>query len=166
VTGVAHDRVRVTTFVAVPPRTAFEVFTRDIDGWWRHGPRYRMGTRESSVLRFEGEANGRLVEALADGRERVIGRVLAWEPGARLTFEWRAVQFEAHQTTEVEVTFEPGEGGTRVTLEHRGWASIPPDHVVRHGLQGADFIATMGRFWGDLATTYRLLAAKPAQPAT
>jgi uncharacterized protein YndB with AHSA1/START domain len=149
------DRVRVQTFVHVPPNQAFDVFTREIDTWWRRSPRYRLGTKQSSTIRFEGEAGGRLVEVLEGGREHFIGKVLAWERGARLSFEWRAVKFSPDEVTEVEVLFEPGEGGTRVTLEHRGWSKIPRDHVVRHGHVDADFIAWMGSWWGDLATSYR-----------
>lgn len=160
---VPFDRVKVTTFVHVPAGAAFAVFTRDIDVWWRRSPRFRMGTKDDSTMRFEGEAGGRLVEVTA-GKERVIGKILAWEPGARLHFEWRAVAFQPHETTEVEVLFEETESGTRVTLEHRGWARIPEDHRVRHGNQGAVFIAWMGRWWGDLATGFRETADDRAAP--
>lgn len=153
--ALAGDKVRVQTFVRVPPDEAFDVFTGEIDAWWRRSPRFRLGTRQGSTVRFEGEAGGRLVEALDSGEEWVIGKILAWERGSRLCFEWRAVKFAPHEVTEVEVLFEPGEGGTRVTLEHRGWAKIPADHVVRHGNTGAEFIAWMGLWWGDLATSFR-----------
>jgi uncharacterized protein YndB with AHSA1/START domain len=75
---------RVTTVVEVDPADAFEVFTREIDAWWKRGPRYRSG---SGTLRFEGGPGGRLVEA-QDGGELEIGKVLVWEPGERLVFEW------------------------------------------------------------------------------
>jgi uncharacterized protein YndB with AHSA1/START domain len=156
----ANDRVRVTTFVAVSPLEAFRIFTGEIDAWWRRGQRYRLGPGANSTMRFEGEAGGQLVEDLGSGRSRVIGKVLAWEPGARLVFEWRAVKFERDQVTEVEVSFEPGDGGTRVLLEHRGWAAIPDDSVVRHGRAGREFIAWMGMWWADLATSLRELASK------
>jgi hypothetical protein len=32
--------------------------------------------------------------------------------------------------TEIEVRFVPVHGGTRVTLEHRGWERLPPDAVA------------------------------------
>jgi hypothetical protein len=55
-----------------------------------------------------------------------IGRILAWEPGERLLILYRD---GGHQLdgTEIEVRFEPIDGGTRVTLEHRGWDTIAPD---------------------------------------
>jgi len=34
---------RATTFVAVDPADAFEVFTSEIDQWWGRGPRFRFG---------------------------------------------------------------------------------------------------------------------------
>lgn len=147
---------RVTTFVEVPPDEAFRVFTEEVDSWWRRGKRFRGGG-PSSVLAFrtiEGERY--LVE---DGNERfAIGRVLVWEPGKKLVFEWRARNFRPGEKTEVEVSFERANAGTRVTLEHRGFESLRPDHPVRHGLEGPAFAAMMGLHWGDLATTFRLRA--------
>jgi len=155
------DRVRVTTVVAVNPRDAFEVFTDEIDRWWRRGPRFRDGT-----LRFEGGPEGRLVEISDEGPGAVfeVGRVLAWEPGSRLQFEWRGRNFAPDEVTEVEVLFEPTGSGTRVTLEHRGWAKLPPGHPVRHGLTGQAFVDKIGLWWGELATSYRVHVAGSRKP--
>ncbi|MCP3138741.1 SRPBCC domain-containing protein [Pyxidicoccus xibeiensis] len=164
--GIA-DRARVTTFVAVEPDDAFEVFTQETDLWWKQGPRYRFGGARNGVLRFEGRAGGRLLEVFDDatGDAYEVGRVLVWEPGARLVFEWRARAFVPGEVTEVEVRFEPASGGTRVVLEHRGWDALAPTHPVRHGLEASEFIAWMGRWWGELATSYRLHAAKARGPS-
>jgi uncharacterized protein YndB with AHSA1/START domain len=149
----SSDRVLVTTFVAVPPDEAFTVFTRDIDRWWRRGPRFRQALETDGVLRFEGE---RLVEMSADGRPLFeVGRVLAWEPGARLAFEWRARSFAPGEVTQVEVRFAPMNEGTQVTLEHRGWDAIAVDHPVRQGLGSPAFTDAISLWWGDLATSYR-----------
>jgi uncharacterized protein YndB with AHSA1/START domain len=150
---------RVSTFVAVEPRDAFEVFTAEIDSWWRRGPRYRVGGGEGT-LRFEGGAGGRLVELHPGGREVEIGRILAWEPGARLAFEWRARNFEPGEVTQVEIRFEPAEGGTSVVLEHGGWEAIAARHPVRHGLTGTAFTDMIGLWWGELMTSYRVHAGK------
>jgi len=93
--------------------------------------RFRFGGQ--GTLRFEGSK--RLVEAF-EGKEREIGKVLVWEPGARLVFEWRAVNFVPGEVTEVEVRFEASNDGTQVSLEHRGWSKLRPDHPVRHGQEG------------------------------
>jgi uncharacterized protein YndB with AHSA1/START domain len=86
--------------------------------------------------------------------------VLAWEPGRRLVFEWRGKSFAPGERTEVEVRFEPVEGGTRVTLEHRGWEALGDDHPVRHGLRGPAFTDMIGLWWGELATSFRVYVAK------
>ncbi len=58
-----------------------------------------------------------------------LGRIQVWEPGSRLVFTDR-------RGTEVEVRFEPCDGQTRVTLEHRGLERLAPGvavQVSRHG---------------------------------
>jgi len=50
--------------------------------------------------------------------------VIAVEPGQRLAFTWNAPPHLPHaraRLTRVEVTFEPSEGVTLVTLTHDGW---------------------------------------------
>lgn len=152
------DRARVTTHVDVDPMDAFEVFTQEIDRWWRRGPKFRNSRRFDGQLAFEGGPEGRLVERSGDDQVFEIGRVLAWEPGARLVFEWRGGNFGPEDVTEVEVRFERTETGTRVVLEHRGWETLPLDHPVRHGLDGPAFTGMIGLWWGDLLTSYRMYA--------
>jgi uncharacterized protein YndB with AHSA1/START domain len=166
------DKARVSLRIAAPRDLAFSVFTGEIDAWWRHGKRYRMGVAERSVMRLEPGVGGRLTETVvlgAGSRERVfeMGRVTAWEPPARLVIEWRAVNFApSDPSTEVEVTFERAIGhsgeGTLVTLEHRGWSAIRADHPARHGEEARAFIASMGRWWGDLGTALREHVARRA----
>lgn len=162
-----NDRVRVTVRVSAPRDVAFRVFTEEIDGWWRRGKRYRVG--EPSVMTLEPGVGGRLQETVrtADGhRSFDLGNVLVWQPPERLVLSWRAVNFTPKDpSTEVEVTFaravsDSGEA-TLVTVEHRGFASLRPDHPVRHGEEAAVFIARMGRWWGDLMTTLRERLSPP-----
>jgi hypothetical protein len=150
------ETARVTTSVQVDPDDAFKIFTEETDSWWRRGARFRGGG-EGSVVRFDGSR--RLVEVSPNGDTFEIGRVLAWEPGARLLLEWRSRAFAPGESTEVEVRFERSEsGGARVTIEHRGWETIDPKHRARHGHVGSAFAAMMGMWWGDLATTLRMRA--------
>jgi uncharacterized protein YndB with AHSA1/START domain len=142
------DAVRVTTFVARDPAATFRVFTDEIDGWWQRGPRARLNAPRRGTLRFVDRE--RLEESFAGGEICVIGRVLAWEPGARLRFEWRTPDFAPGERTEVEVLFAAEGTGTRVTLEHRGWDALPADHPARHGLRGGAFTALIGHHWADL----------------
>ncbi|HEY2936624.1 MAG TPA: methyltransferase domain-containing protein, partial [Gaiellaceae bacterium] len=55
------------------------------------------------------------------------GRALAWEPGCRILLDWQDTDWEPHETTEVELRFEPIDGGTRVSLECRGWERVLGD---------------------------------------
>ncbi len=159
------DRARVSVLVSIPPATAFDVFTQEIDLWWRHGPKYRFGGKKVGVLHFEPGLGGRLFESFGEGPlARVVeaGRITVWNPPARLVFEWRNLNIAEGEKTEVEVRFEATESGTYVTVEHRGWAALRPDHPARHGLQGADYSRMLGRWWGELMTSLREYAATRA----
>ena len=153
------DRVVVSTVVAVDPATAFEVFTDDVDLWWRKGPRYRWTAEAGTRIRFEPGTGGRLIEERLDGGAEAffVGRVLDWKPAERLVFEFRGRNKEQ---TEVEVRFQPEGEGTRVTVEHRGFDAIPPDHPARHGLIGPAFSSMMGVWWSDLMLAFRIQAPR------
>jgi uncharacterized protein YndB with AHSA1/START domain len=73
------------------------------------------------------------VEKLPNGKVFEIGPVRDWKPGERLVVGWRMATFGPEHATEVEVRFEPVGAETRVTVEHRGWDSVPQDHLARHG---------------------------------
>ena len=152
------DQARVSVLVRVEPRVAFSVFTEEIDQWWRRGFKYRVAGKRRGIIRLESGVGGRLFESFEtpSGDEVVeTGRVLAWEPPSRLVFEWRAQNFGPSETTEVEVLFEPAPRGTLVTVTHRGWSRIRPDHPARHGLPVAEFIRMMGMWWADLVSSMR-----------
>jgi hypothetical protein len=57
-TGAAGDAARVSVFVAVSSEDAFDVFTREIDRWWKVGPRFRLGWRTRGQLFFEPRLGG------------------------------------------------------------------------------------------------------------
>jgi uncharacterized protein YndB with AHSA1/START domain len=156
---IPGDQARVTVLVALDPAVCFEVFTGEIDRWWRRGRAYRVMGKGGGVMHLEPGVGGRLFEAEERaGGTHVIetGRVRVWEPPSRLVIAWRAVNFgPADVTTEVDVRFDPSPSGTRVTLVHRGWAGIRPDHPVRHGQDVVPFIGSMGRWWGELLSSLR-----------
>lgn len=154
----AGDRATVTVFVAVAPEAAFEVFTREIDLWWKQGPRYRIAGRRAGLLNFEPGAGGRLLESFetdAGPRTFEVGRVTAWEPPSRLEFEWRGVNFKPGEKTIVEVRFSAARQGTLVTVQHRGWSGLSAGHPARHGLVGPAFSRMIGIWWGELMTSLR-----------
>ena len=63
-----------------------------------------------------------LVRARHDGTECEIGKVIVWNPPARLVLAWQLDaewKYDPDLITEVEITFTPEGDGTRVGLEHR-----------------------------------------------
>jgi uncharacterized protein YndB with AHSA1/START domain len=144
--------------VRVPIADAFDVFTREIDLWWRQGPRFRIAGRRRGQLSFEPGVGGRLFETVElDAGPRVfeVGTILAWDPPARLVFEWRGVNFAKDESTRVEVTFRAAGESTLVTVRHTGFAALRPDHPARHGLEAAAFSRMIGLWWADLMSALR-----------
>ena len=139
--------VMVALRVKATPQRAFEVFTRDIALWWRPNPLFRFTPRSPGTLAFEPQEGGRFTETLPSGKVFEIGRVRVWEPGSRLVFGWRCAWFEPDQDTEVEVRFESVGEETRVTVEHRGWDSVPVENAARHGFPAAVFLKREAEWW-------------------
>lgn len=148
------NQVRVSVTVDTDPATAFALFTEETDLWWRRGPRFRAAGRSPGTLRFEPADGGRLIEEF-DGQSFVAGTITTWHPPHSFSFEWRATNFVPGESTQVEVTFEAGPTGTRVTVVHSGWAALRDGHPVRHGQPVAAFLRAKGLWWGDLLTALR-----------
>lgn len=156
------DQARASVLVEVPPAEAFAIFTEEIDQWWRHGRKFRAAGRRRSVIHLEPGVGGRLFESFdkAGGGTQVLqtGEVTDWDPPRLLRLRWRNVNFAPREHTEVEVVFAESPSGTLVTVTHRGWAEIRPDHPARHGQPVPEFIRMMGLWWGDLLTSLRYRA--------
>ena len=107
--------VRASVDVAVDPQTAFRIFTRDIDSWWRRGPHNFYDAKRAKAMRFEPGVGGRYLEIYDEnaGDLLEIGRITVWEPGTRLV--WRC----SLDDTEIDIQFTPIASGTRVELEQR-----------------------------------------------
>jgi hypothetical protein len=75
---MSGDSTRISVTVAVDPPLAFEIFTEDIDRWWRRGIKFRQSGARSGFLRIEPEVGGRLFESIdGDSSSHVfeVGRV-------------------------------------------------------------------------------------------
>jgi uncharacterized protein YndB with AHSA1/START domain len=142
--------VIVSLRVAATPEEVFDVFTQEIGVWWKPNGLFQLTPRGDGVLSFEPGESGRLVTTLPNGNVFEIGRITAWQPGERLAFTWRQATFAADQQTTVEVRFEPVDGGTRVTVTHRGWDAIPAEHVARHGFPLNVFQLRQAEHWRAL----------------
>ena len=82
-------------------------------------------------IRFEPFVGGRLIEVYdrETGEGLTMARIEVWEPGKRLVFV-------DDRETEADVTFEASDGGTRVTLEHRGLERLAPQEAEQHAQFG------------------------------
>jgi len=141
------SRILVSLRIAAPPEVVFDAFVDDIGLWWRPNTLFSFTPRSPGVMAFE---NGRLVERLPNGKVFEVGAVSVWARGERLVFGWRQAAFAPDMSTEVEVRFDAVGDETRVTVEHRGWDSVPGPHVARHGFPNTVFLARHGEWWRGL----------------
>lgn len=157
------SRVIVALRVKATPERAFAVFTGDIGRWWRPNPIFPFTRGEPGHLSFEPGPNGRLIETLPSGAIHEVGKVLEWSPPLGLTFGWRQSTFKPDQQTEVEIRFEPVGDETRVTVEHRGWDTIPAPHVARHGFPNSVFLQRHAEWWRALLSSLEGSIAQGSQ---
>lgn len=114
--------VRKSITVAAPRELAFRVFTDRMSSWWPMAS-HHIGAAMAVAVVIEPFAGGRWFERGDDGSDCSWGRVLAWEPPARLVLDWQISadwKFDPALHTTVEVRFVAVDPGvTRVELEHR-----------------------------------------------
>jgi uncharacterized protein YndB with AHSA1/START domain len=122
------EAIRKTIVVETSQARAFKVFTERLDRWW---PReYKIGATAMKRAVMETKSGGRWYEIGEDGAECNWGRVVAYEPPARVLLTWQInAQWQADEKvlTELEVKFiAEGEKRTRVELEHRHLERLGP----------------------------------------
>ena len=147
--------VRHTVVVEAPREHALEVFTRGLDTWWFRD--HHIGKEPLKEAIMEPRAGGRVFERGIHGAECDWGRVLAWEPPARLVVSWQ-IQHDwgfdpdpAHGS-EYEVRFvSETPTRTRVEFEHR--------HFERHGAGGQAMHDAVTRGWAKLLDAYAATAS-------
>lgn len=144
------SKVFVALRVMASPERAFAAFVDEIGAWWRPNLLFQTTPRAPGRLAFEPGEGGRLVETLENGKVFEIGRILAWEPPARLVFSWRQASFPPDLATEVEVRFEAVGDETRVSVEHRGFDRVPADSAARHGFPDQALHVRLAEWWRDL----------------
>jgi uncharacterized protein YndB with AHSA1/START domain len=138
--AVATDLVKKHVFVKASPERAFEVFTKDMSAWWPLKS-HKISKVEAVAALIEPFVGGRWFERGVDGSECDWGKVLAWEPPARLVLAWQlSADFKADPLlmTEVEVRFTAENGGTRVELEHRLLRNYGAAAEKMRGVLGSD----------------------------
>jgi len=114
--------VRKTITVEASQAHAFAVFAEKHGSWWPLKT-HHIGAQAAETAIIEPRAGGRWFERAADGSECNWGKVLVWEPPARLLLCWQIRanwKYDPDFATEVEVRFiAEGPRTTRVELEHR-----------------------------------------------
>jgi hypothetical protein len=162
------SRVLVALRVDATPDRAFAAFTEEIHLWWRPHRLFPFTDGEPGRLSFDPGPSGRLVETSDDGTVFVVGEVRVWNPPRHLSVGWRQATFDADQSTELHVRFDPVGAQTRVTVEHLGWDTLPPRHVARHGFPLAAFQLRFAEWWQvllrDLAEAAAGQASAPSTP--
>ncbi len=144
------EPIRKTTLVKATPARAFEAFTARMGRWWN--PSFSINPTRAPIkdVVMEPRAGGRWYERGADGTECDWGRVLVWEPPARLVVSWQInaqFKFDPALHTEIEVRFDAkGAGLTEVTLEHR--------LLERLGERAGETRDRLSGGWGGLLERY------------
>jgi uncharacterized protein YndB with AHSA1/START domain len=147
------ENVAVTKMVTVQAtrERAFAVFTEEFFTWWPAS--HHIGDAELADAVIEPRTGGRWYERGTDGNECDWGRVLAYDPPARVLLSWHlqadwSYDPDPARASEVEVRFiAEAPDRTRVELEHR--------HIERHadpeGVRGG--IDSPGG-WAGILVTY------------
>jgi SAM-dependent methyltransferase len=100
--------MRASIELSLAPEAAFEVVVRDLsDALSRRG------------VGFEHGPQGRITE-----RGEPVGRVTVWEPGRRISLDWRPAPWKREARAEVELRFSPVAGGTCIEFEVAGWGGV------------------------------------------
>ena len=145
--------VRKSIRIEAPQVHAFEVFTARIGKWWPAS--HHIGAADMREAVIELRAGGRWYEKGVDGRETEWGKVLAFEPPARIVLSWHLnsqFKIDPGVRSEVEVRFIAEGGATRVELEHRLEAADA--EALRTTVEGP-------QGWAMLLGLYSNEAAKP-----
>jgi uncharacterized protein YndB with AHSA1/START domain len=126
-TMVTRQAARAEVVVEASPEEAFRIFTDEIGLWWRRDTPYWNDPERGLSIRIEPRLGGRFLEVYDVERETgfEVGRVTAWEPGSRLGLTWTQASWPEGISTDIEVTFEPADGGTLVRLEQTGFERVP-----------------------------------------
>ena len=139
--------VRKTVRVNAAPAHAFEAFSVGLGRWWPAS--HSIGRAPLKDVVIEPRAGGRWYEQNEDGSECDWGKVLAWEPPARIVLAWQLNaewKYDPDLVTEVEVQFIAEGQMTRVEFEHR--------NLERFGADAAKHAELMRGGWPKYVAEY------------
>jgi uncharacterized protein YndB with AHSA1/START domain len=145
------EPIRRSVTVRCAPDRAFEIFTERIDDWWPVETHSRAASEFDAEgvkverIEFQRRVGGQILEHLSNGSTLPWAEVVAWDPPRRFVLAWRPHP-RPQAPTEVEVTFTPADGGTLVSLEHRGWERLTEDVRELYQSYAGGWVSTLGRF--------------------
>lgn len=128
--------------VRAAPGHAFATWTERCAVWW---PASHTVSGDPAAIVFESHPGGRIYERDAGGTEHDWGTVTGWDPPARLSYRWHLF-FDAAEATDVEITFAPTAGGTRVRIVQTGWDRLGSGGPPRRERTGAAWAAITARY--------------------
>jgi uncharacterized protein YndB with AHSA1/START domain len=121
-TNLDPNSVRKALHVKAPREIAWRVFTEKMGTWWPLA-HYKIGKATAVDAVIEPRVGGRWYERGDDGSTCDWGRVVLWEPPARLVLTWdidAKFQYDPSLNTEIDVRFIAlSTTETRVELEHQ-----------------------------------------------
>jgi uncharacterized protein YndB with AHSA1/START domain/quinol monooxygenase YgiN len=152
--------VRQEVVVNAPADRAFAVFTDGFGTWWPKTHTISKVPVARAII--EPRADGRCYDLGTDGSECDWGRVLVWEPPARLVLAWQvdgswSYEPSVDNASRVTVTFTTLGDKTQITLIH--------DEFERHLHGGADLANGVRDGWGSALRAFATAAETAAEPA-
>ena len=147
-TTLSPAPIRKSLVVSADVHRCFEAFTGRMGSWW---PRtHSIGASAQMAVVIEPRTGGRWYERSEDGSECEWGKVLQWDPPARLLLAWQidgTWKYNPACVTEVEVNFTPIDASrTRVDFEHR--------YLERLGDNAAAVREMLDSGWGGMLGLY------------
>jgi uncharacterized protein YndB with AHSA1/START domain len=147
---MSESTITISRLVPAPPERVFGAWTdaTQLAAWWwpqLAGTTYDVDARPGGRFRITSPAMG----------ATVWGVYTEVDPPARLAFSWNwedEGEPDAVVEDTVVVTFEPGDGRTRVTVEHTSTAHVP-DGGAEQGWN--DVMDRLVRAAGDQSTSSR-----------
>jgi len=120
------EPIRKSVFVRCDVERAFDLYTQGTDTWWplaTHTRHDEVDGAKVERVEFPTEPGKPILEHLSTGDALSWGELLVHERPNRIVIAWKP-NSNPNPPTEVEITFTPEGGGTRVDVEHRGWERL------------------------------------------
>lgn len=139
--------------VGCSPAHAFDIWTAKTSLWWPTD--HSVSADPDLVVTFEPRPGGRIYERTSSGTEHDWGEIVSWEPPRRLRYLWH-LRRDRRDATEVDIRFTPHDGGTLVSIAHRGWERL--------GAEGPQWRDRNRQGWAGLIPHFERACAAQAPP--